>query len=239
MQLEILYAWNAFLIIETWQDQHSRGLAEKARKIGIHFGPHHHNIHALSRSSFDFSCLWNGTSRGFCVPSFQELQRPRPLSCACCHLLSDSDALFVPGHQFLCQFCHLLCHGRAFQAKAVCYCDKNVEMAVINVSRLKDWGQMYFASLAARKSFTMLYLLYLSKKHQNSFLCWRHAWKLKPYIKDEIPCDKAKSRLRNIVGRTVEEITSCVDIQIWERSKLRTLLAENALSWERSKLRVV
>ena len=39
-----------------------------------------------------------------------------------------------------------------------------------------------------------------------------------------------------ILWLTVEEIASCTDIQIWERSKLRTLEAENAQSWERSKL---
>ena len=38
----------------------------------------------------------------------------------------------------------------------------------------------------------------------------------------------------------MEEIASCADIQIWERSKLRALEAESAArSWERSKLRTL
>ena len=45
--------------------------------------------------------------------------------------------------------------------------------------------------------------------------------------------------LNNIYQDTVEEIASCADIQIWERSKLRTLEAENARSWQRSKLRTL
>ena len=68
-------------------------------------------------------------------------------------------------------------------------------------------------------------------------LSWKkrctHTWSL---CNPSLLQSTTPSYIRSSYLSTVEEIASCADIQIWERSKLRTLEAENTWSWERSKL---